>query len=191
MFNPLKTSLRLKIIAGIILALLVSFFFIQPKQNDIPTTPLILEVKINQSPNNVLTMKDISIINGYASDYQTDLQRNFYSIELFNGKKKLFTGKTMKKELIINEWLYENPKSEVSEQNLGDFMLDLPYYKEATKLVITEDNGKEVLSEDLTSQNLSEPKLQNSCGDGVCTDNENLLMCYSDCKHLLPKWLPK
>ena len=191
MFNPLKIKTRIKIGIAIVIALLLSFLFIKPKEKDIPVQPLALKLHVIQQPDNTFEMKDISVVNAYAPDYQTDMQDNFYKIEFTKEAQVLFTGKTVKKSITINEWLYENPKNEVKEEDLGDVTFYLPYYKNATALTFTDDSGNEALYVDLSKRNFVEPEIPQSCGDGVCTDNENLLMCYTDCKYLLPKWLPK
>lgn len=191
MFNPLKLQLRIKIIAAIILALVMSFLFIKPKENNIPILPISLQLDLTQQADNSFHLKNISVVTGYAPDYQNDFQSNYYKIEMKKEGKVLFTGKMIKQNIVIHEWLKENPRADVKEERLGDFSLYLPYYKNATQLIITEDTGKEALHVDLTSQKLVAPEMPNTCGDGICTDNENLLMCYTDCKYLLPKWMPK
>ncbi len=193
MFNPLKIKMRIKIFVAIIIALFISFLFllIKPKENDIPVQPLALKLELSQQPDYSLMVKGVSIQNVYSPDYQTDIQNNFYTIEIKNKNKLLFTGKTVKKHIIINEWLGENPRNEVREELLGDYIFYLPYYKEATELIMTDEKGREALRIDLSTQNLKAPPMRNTCGDGICSDNENLLMCYTDCKYLLPKWLPK
>lgn len=189
MFNPLKLKLRIKIIVAIIIALLVSFLYIKPKENDIPILPISMKLDLQKQNNNSFALKNIAVVTGYAPDYQNDFQSNFYKIEIKKDKKILFTGKMFKQHIVIHEWLYENPRADIEETELKDIELYLPYYKDATELIITEDSGTEVLTVDLKSKKLIAPKLQNTCGDGVCTDNENLLMCYTDCKSLLPKWI--
>ncbi len=191
MFNPLKLQLRIKIIGAIIIALLFSFIFIKPKENDIPVQPISYTMQLHQNSDNAVTVKDLSIQNSYSPDYQTDLIDNYYLIQIKDKDKVLFTGKTVKRKRLVEEWLYDNPRNEIREEHLNDFILSLPYFKNATSITLTDDAGQEALYIDLTTQNLSMPNIQNSCGDGICTDNENLLMCYTDCKYLLPKWLPK
>lgn len=191
MFNPLKLTLRIKIIAAIILALLLSFLFIKPKENDIPVIPIALRLELTQLQDNSLELRNIAIADLYSPDYQTDLQSDYYQFTIKKGNNTLFTGKMPKKTVIIHEWIGENPRNDIEEQALGDFVLLLPYYEEATNIDFVDDAGNNVLSVDLTSKNLVKPKYKNTCEDGVCTDNENLLMCYSDCKYLLPKWMPK
>lgn len=191
MFNPLKLQLRIKIIAAILFALFISFLFIKPKENDIPILPIAMQIDLTQQEDNSFRLRNISVVDGYAPDYQNDFQSNYYRIELKKEDKVLYTGKMIKQHIVIHEWLKESPHGEVTEEKLGDFSLYLPYYKDATELVITEDTGKEALKIDVTSKELVAPKLSNTCGDGVCTDNENLMMCYTDCKYLLPKWMPK
>lgn len=189
MLNPLKLKLRIKIIVAIVLALLISFLFIKPKENDIPVLPISMKLDLQKQNNNTFSLNDVTVVTGYAPDYQNDFQSNFYKIEIKKDKKVLFTGKMFKQNIVIHEWLYENPRATIEEIELKDFDLYLPYYKEATQLIITEDSGQEVLNVDLKSKKLIAPKLQNTCGDGICTDNENLLMCYTDCKYLLPNWI--
>ena len=191
MFNPLKFKIRVKIIIGIILALFISFLFIPPKQNNIPSVPVALLLNLTQLNNNTLTLKKIEVVERYSPDYQTDLQNNYYLIQIKKNDSLLFQGKMPKKEIIIKESLMTNSSQQLEIKNLDDFELYLPYFENATTLLITEDSGKVALNVDLALKKLKMPELKNTCGDGICTDNENLLMCYSDCKYLLPKWLPK
>lgn len=180
---------RLKIIIGMILAIVVTFLvlFLEPKQNDIPVMPLAVHLKLFQRPEDkTLELKDISLIEGYAPDYQTDMQANYYQIELREGNRSLFKGKTIKSHIKITENLIAGQaKSEVEESLLNDFTLDLPYYKNADALIFSDESGNEMLQVDLKKQNLTEPMITQSCGDGVCTDNENMLICYSDCSYKL------
>lgn len=192
MFNPLKLKLRIKILVAIIIALLLSFLFIKPKENDIPVVPIGFKLELSQLSNRALELNNIAITNGYAPDYQTDLQHNYYLIQFKKGKEVLFTGKAPSQKI----WIMENRDPDelyhkIETNELGNFTLFLPYYKNASHLIITKDTGEEVLNIDLAAHNLIEPEMPKTCGDGVCSDNENIMMCYTDCKYLLPQWMPK
>lgn len=183
----LKT--RHKIFLGIVLALILSVVlrpFVQPpKQNKhIPTNPVAMNILLFQASSGVLRMKSIALRGQYPSDYQSEFDSNYYTITLMKGDKTLFTGKTVRSYTIISEEFDGTPHGETSEIPLGDFELNLPYYKDATTLVMTEDTGREVLHVDLTQYPLTPlPVSKQYCGDGICADNENLLMCFSDCSY--------
>ena len=178
---------RLKIYLGIALALVVSVFLsplVQPiKQNKhIPTKPLSLIVSLTQKSSGQLRMTSVAIREHYPSDYQSKFNSNYYTITLTDGGKTLFTGQTVRSYVLISEELDETPEGEISEIPLGDFELNLPFYKNATTLILTEDTGTEALRVDLKQYKLTLPDSKNHCGDGVCADNENVLWCSIDCK---------
>jgi hypothetical protein len=69
---------------------------------------------------------------------------------------------------------------------LNDFELNLPYYKDATELVIQDEEGNVALSLDLTTINVKQPEAAiETCGDGICSDHENIFMCRDDCSYSL------
>lgn len=178
---------KFKIILSIIFAVFLSYFLsvmFQPKLNKtIPVQPISLKVDLIQNSDNSLTTKSISIEQDYAQDYQTDFESNYYEIKIKKGNEVLFTGKTVKSYVIIKEnFGNEGIEGESDEKPLENFTLYLPYYSDATEVIITDDTGTETLHENLSTFKLIAPnKMKESCGDGICSDNENLLMCYSDC----------
>lgn len=187
-FNILKH--RVKIVIAMLFALSVTFLilFLRPKQNSIPVMPLALRINLTQMPDKTLQLRTLDLIEGYASDYQTDMRSNFYQMELREGTKSLFKGKTIKSRITIREnLLASETQAQIEEKELGEFTLYIPYYQEAEKLIFSDENGQEVLNIDLKEKNLKEPQIRKTCGDGICTDNENLLMCYRDCRYVFQR----
>ena len=158
----------------------------QPKKNDIPDLPLALEVNVTQNNDKTLTVNPLKIIEGYAPDYQLDIPQGFYRIELYQKGKRLFEGKTPSQKLILDETQLSNESHEsvLKEEALGTYPLFLPYFKNADRLIIKNQDDTEVLSVELDELE-APPISKEACGDGICTDNENLFLCYSDCRSIL------
>lgn len=183
-FNILKH--RVKIVIAMLFALSITFLilYLRPKQNSIPVMPLALRINLTQMPDKTLQLRSLDLIEGYASDYQTDMRSNFYQMELSQGEKSLFKGKTIKSRIMIREnLLASETQAQIEEKELGEFTLYIPYYQKAEKLIFSDENGREALNINLKEKNLKEPQIGKTCGDGICTDNENLLMCYRDCRY--------
>ncbi len=182
---------RIKLYISLLLALVVSVFFspiVQPvKQNKhIPTQPVSMNLSLFQNKDGIVRMKSIALREHYPSDYQSKYNSNYYTITLKQGKRTVFTGQIVRSYMIISENMNEMPEGESSEIPLGDFELNLPYYKDATTLILVDDTGQEVLTVDLTQYPLTLPQTDKAyCGDGICADNEGLLMCFSDCSFKL------
>lgn len=178
---------RLKLYIAIILAVLASGLlgpFIRPAKHNkhIPVEPIALNIALFQNEA-MLGLKSVSLVNTYPSDYQSEFASNYYLITILNGDKTLFTGKTIRSYIIISDdFSGDEATGAISEVGLGDFELNLPYYKDATMVVIADETGRQVLDINLTDYLLSPPSTATrSCGDGVCADGENLLMCAADC----------
>jgi hypothetical protein len=169
----------LKIGLALIFALLVALLFVAPKKNDIPVLPVALELHLSKK-NESLILIDSKITEGYPPDYQTDIENNYYKIQILKNDEVLFTGKTITDSITIRE--SESPENNMVSEPLTDFTLDLPYYKNADQVIITNDKGKKMISINLSELNLAMPATtRKTCGDGICSDNENILMCHTDC----------
>lgn len=184
--NTFKERLRFYI--GILLALVFSVFlspFVQPNKHNktIPVAPVSLNISLYQGTG-ILGVQSVGLANSYPSDYQSDFDSNYYLITIKNGEKILFTGKTIRSYVIVSEDFSETDiRGETIQKPLGDFALHLPYYEDATAIDITDENGQKALVIDLTKYPLTPLTVQQACGDGICADNESLLMCFSDCSY--------
>ena len=88
-----------------------------------------------------------------------------------------------RKKIIIEERFSVNGSEELHNQReelFGKFTLNLPYYEDAATIVFTHEGGTEVLKISLDKYTFAKPEIRNTCGDGVCSDKENLIMCYKD-----------
>lgn len=179
MFNLKKLSFKLKIILALIFALFIAYLFVEPKKNDIPVLPVALQLNLSKE-NDSLILTDSEIVEGYAPDYQTDIENNYYKIEILKGTNVLFTGKTITNSITIRN--SESRQDNVISEPLTEFTLDLPYYKNADQVIITNDKGEKMININLSELNLGMPETtRKTCGDGICSDNENILMCHADC----------
>lgn len=181
-----KTTYRVKVGVAIFSAILLSFFIIlvwKPKQNDIPVEPYAMRLSLTQADDRTLSVGAVDTLAGYAPDYQTDMQDNYYQMKILDDDKILFTGKLPKTQIIVKEKIDgKDTYATYEEKGWGTFDLLIPFYKSATMLLFTDESGEDVLSVDLQSLSLPTPKpMKEACGDGICADNENFLKCYTDC----------
>jgi len=177
---------RTKVAIALFSAIVLSFFIIsirKPKQNDIPVQPYAVRLALTQAEDKTLTVGSIDTLAGYSPDYQTDIQENYYQMKIMNKDKVLFTGKIPKTQIIVKEKIDGEDKYAIyEEKGWGTFDLLVPFYETATQLVFTDDTGAEMLSIDLQSLALPTPRpMKGACGDGICADDENILICYKDC----------
>lgn len=181
-----KTAYRMKVSIALFAAIFLSFFILliwRPKQNNIPVRPYAIRFTLTQAADKTLSVGNIDTLAGYAPDYQTDIQDNYYQMIIKDRDEILFTGKMPKTQIIVKEKLDgEDTHAIYEEKGWGTFELLIPFYETATELVFTDDAGTEMLSVDLQSLGLPTPQpLKGACGDGICADDENILMCYKDC----------
>ncbi len=181
-----KSTYRVKVGIALFSAILLSFLIIlvwKPKQNDIPVEPYAMRLALTQADDRTLSVGTIDTLAGYAPDYQTDMQENYYQMKIMDDEKVLFTGKMPKTQIIVKEKIDGDDIHAIyEEKDWGTFDLLIPFYETATMLIFTDETGAEVLSVDLQSLSLPTPQpMKESCGDGICADDENILMCYKDC----------
>ncbi|QQS44694.1 hypothetical protein IPM65_03820 [Candidatus Roizmanbacteria bacterium] len=181
-----KTTYRVKVGIALFSAILLSFFILlvwRPKQNDIPVEPYAIRLALTQAEDKTLSVGSVDTLAGYAPDYQTDMQDNYYLMKIMDRDKVLFTGKMPKSQIIVKEKIDGDDKRAIyEEKGWGTFDLLIPFYETATMLVFTDESGTEMLSLDLQRLSLPTPEpKREACGDGICADDENILMCYKDC----------
>src|SRR3990167_4243126 len=69
---------------------------------------------------------------------------------------------------------------------LGEITLLLPYYREAEKIMIQDEQGNNKLTVALSDYSLTSVESYTKyCGNGICDTDENILSCYSDCRILI------
>lgn len=181
-----KTTYRTKVAIALFSAILLSFFVIsirKPKQNDIPVRPYAIRLSLTQAEDKTLSFGSATTLAGYSPDYQTDMQENYYRMQILDQGKVLFTGKMPKTQIIVKEKIDgEDHNVTYEEKGWGTFDLLVPFYETATMLIFTDEKGTEILSVDLQRIELPTPQPSGkACGDGICADDENILMCYKDC----------
>lgn len=184
--NIQKINFTIKIFLAILLALGITFMvglLNKPKVNNIPILPQSIEVKLLQNSDFTLQLQSIDLSDKYPSDYQSGLTNNFYSIYLKTDQKVIFSGKIPKSYIIYeDDFRAATQEGKVEEKTLDNFTMYIPYYKEATEFIMVDDKGNQALDVDLTKQNLKLPQsVRRTCGDGICSDDENIISCYKDC----------
>lgn len=171
--------------AAILISLIASFLSLPiflSKKSNIPVLPYSFLLKMKQRDDYSLVLQDLSVSLGYAPDYQTRFDSDYYLFSILSRDKVVFTGSFPKINLVVSEDL-RSSYSEYKKKKLDDFELALPFFSSADKIVFFNEKGDEVLRIDLSSFNLSKPNFDKSvfCGDGVCADNENFISCFKDC----------
>ena len=186
-----RLFLILLIAASLLVVFFITIFFGKlSKKNDIPVTPMTLQIELAQSSDMKLQLQNIKLVEGYSADYQFRFPNNYYQIDQNDRQgKNIFHGQTPSKVTIIEERFSTNNLEEEfhnqKEELRGTIILNLPYYKNAESIRFSDESNKEVLNIKLTDHLLTEPELSNHCGDGICADNENILFCSKDCKIIL------
>ena len=192
--NIFKRKLKNNVM--IVLALIMSLFIVfmitmffgnLAKKNDIPVTPTTLQIKLAQSSDMRLQLQNIKLVEGYSADYQFKFPDHYYQIDQYDRQGNvIFHGETPSIITIIEERFSPgNIKEEVQNQKeelRGTIFLNLPYFKNAEIIRFSDESNKEILKISPADHILTEPKLSNHCGDGICADNENVLFCSKDCK---------
>ncbi len=178
---------RIKIIAAIGVSILLTLGFyllFNQKKTSNPVQLLSYVLQLEQTNNFELSLENISIKQEYAPDYQTSIPEHYYAISIRQGDRELFRGRTVKQYTVIKEKMFIDTGSVESDKQmlpLGKFTLRLPWFQQADNIVFYDESGEVKLQVDLKAYNLEIPPIEPSCGDGICSDDENILMCHKDC----------
>ena len=107
-----------------------------------------------------------------------------------SGDKVFFSGKVAKNKVSFPpyEILSENEEptsSDITLAPLSEITLFLPYFTRAKKIVFFDEKNVEKLKVDLDEITLPKDYTKRLCGNGICDFNENVLVCYKDCRFRL------
>ncbi len=172
------------IISALIISILLAgslSVLIKPKEKPIPVLPFSLVLELSQADDFSLQLKSASLQPGYAPDYQSLISGDFYLIRILKGSRILFEGRIAKRNFVVQEDLAEVEKTVYQKEMLGEFSLPLPFFEKADWIVFLNEQKEEILRVDLASLDLEKPAVS-ACGDGICSDDEGFLKCFSDCR---------
>ena len=120
-----------------------------------PDKNLSVKVVINQSSDYVLSLKSFEKVKSKYSDYKLEIPFGYYNIHIYDGKQEvLFTGKVAKDKVSFPpyEILPEEKEStgeRIITEPLKEIILFLPSYRNAKKIVFTDEKNQVKLVIDL------------------------------------------
>ncbi len=138
---------------------------------------LYYKIKVNYLEDN-LEIKDISVVispqrlKNFPGNYRAhsfNPQNGVLNITLFGIPHKVFQD-------FLKSETNEIASGDILDFKNGSFELFVPYYPQASKLIILNPNRQKIITEDLSD--FFQPK----CGDGFCQKFESSLTCRIDCK---------
>src|SRR3989344_2902211 len=116
-----------------------------------------LNIIINQAGDLTLTLNSIGLAEGPSVGYQLDYSTNYYVIKIVDKNNvDLFTGKTLKSAQTLPPEFVTPPVTNFTSETiiLDPINLYLPYFNDATKVQIFDENGTLKLEINLADHNL-------------------------------------
>lgn len=148
-----------------------------------------IHITLSQSSEDLLTLDGLETLDIYPLDSTRANTTKYYNIAVHDQDDTTLFESQVEKYAFTTH-------SEAKPRLTPDFDLYLPYYLEATKVVITNEAGTEVLTVDLQTQSIAPPTIPDPealCGNTVCDaaigEDEN--SCRADCGAHLAKSEPE
>ena len=138
----------------LILLFLLSYSFYNQSGNR-PAKQIAVKIIVSQTSDYILSLKSIEKIKGKYSDYKLEVPFGHYNIHIYDGKQKvLFTGKVARDKVSFPpyEILPEEKEStgeRIITEPLKEIILFLPSYRNAKKIVFTDEKNQVKLVIDL------------------------------------------
>lgn len=135
-------------------------------------------VSFNQVQENTLVLNSAEVRSIYPEPEDTIIHDVYYTLSVKDGSDKtLFS--TQKPKYLTD--LHEGPVRIGLRDRITAY---LPYYDDAQSVIVTDENGAEIVRVNLKEQSLAEPAIsQNLCGNSYCdiANGEDAESCRADC----------
>src|SRR3989344_731984 len=154
-------------------------FFSSQIQAAQPVSDFRLNTAINQSNNYVLNFSTIGLETGPYVSYGIDFSNNYYVIKILDkNNTELFSGKTLKS--------YQDSQQNSQTVIINPLNLYLPYFNEATKVQLFDENNSLKLEINLANHNLVGLKYRYTACDlcGYCPPDK-LPSSWESCRKCL------
>lgn len=184
MIKRISFGIMVIISAMLLVPLLVLFIFFQWTSLNSPLLHQTVQITLDQDQNKELQLAEIHVRDTYPDDYKLDLSQDYYTVNLYHRDGSLLlSGKELYQDTLVSSPETDGDFSTPSAKLRKKIVLYLPYYKNAQKVVISDEFNNAKLEFNLDDYLLKPVKIQNLCGNGICDQNENIFSCYTDCNY--------